>query len=258
MAIVRERVEHKIHLEKHNFKLLLQSLACLIFITSCILIALGVINATFVQPVASQGDEVAYSLVTNSTQINCNSRYTGVYLGLPGLFIGPLGLCLIGLFVPKKQAFLLALVHLIVCLGAFIFNTVMTDVKITTCLTAQSWYLKEYYENENTRKARFLAEYSWQNARVKYENPDPIPMATYVIIAANACILVVAVVQIAAYLLSAIILVTGLGYAKYSEQQAARNGQHEMTALEPHHGMHVTKHVTKHEIVATQPLVKSY
>jgi hypothetical protein len=231
--------QQKIALEKYNFKLLLQILSCFIFVLSCALISLGVINATFI-PLDENGNST--SLVTNAAKENCN-RYSGVYLGLPGLFIGPVGLLLIGLLIPKQWALRLAIAHLALCVLGFIFNTVLADRQVSTCLYAQSLHLKEYYEKEDSRKLNYIINNAWLSKRAEYEFPErQLPLATYVIIGAKSFILVTAVLQIAAYLLSAIILGAGLGFA--ARKKGKPNAQpHEVEAVLdiPHHGRHAPK-----------------
>jgi len=174
-------------------------------------------------------------LISNDTKAYCN-RYTGVYLGLPGLLIGPIGLCIIGLLVPKNWAFRLALFHLIVCLAALIFDIVFADLKVRSCLNAQSESLKRYHEQENRRKDDYIAWKDWEHTKARHQFPyEQLPYATFPIIAAHVLMLVVAVVQIVTYALSAIILISGLGYAKYSQRpRESANLPHEIEALEPH------------------------
>jgi len=227
--------ERKISLQKHNLKLILQALTCLIFICSCILITFGCIHATFVPSEASE-EALVYPLVTKAAQENCD-RFSGVYLGIPGAIIGLLGLCLIGILVPKQWALRLALVHLFFCIAGFIFNTVMMDVEVHACLKAKSAYLREFYEKENNRKENYLKVVNWQNDRAKWEFPEvQFPYATYTIIAVNIAILITAVIQIAAYLISALILAGGLGYAAYLKKSAgAESGRpHEIETFETH------------------------
>jgi len=214
MAILEER---KIILEKHNFKILLQGLSCFIFITSAILIAIGVVNANFVGPRGPEG-EAPYSLVTDGTKTYCQ-RYTGVHMGIPGLIIGVIGLVLIGVVLTKKVALGLAALHLILVLLGFVITTIITDLEVAACLNAQGDYLRDFHHRENERHENYRKEFNWANLRVKYEFPEKqFPLATYAIIATNLGLLVTVVAQIAAYLLSAVILAVGLGYSFYTKR----------------------------------------